>query len=74
MDLLSGQIVDNVKEVVRNSNNGLKITCVRWLGWLGTSKLYGSMVVYFIGKKNKKLLISKGLIEIEGETIYTETF
>ena len=71
---LSGHVADNAKEVVSNSNNGLKVSRVGWLSCLGTGKLYGSMVVCLAEKKYADLLISQSLIKIGGETAYTEVF
>lgn len=74
LDPESGRVVENAKEIVSDSNNGLKITSIGWLSRLGTGKLYGSMVVCLAGKKDADLLISRGLIEIGGETAYMEVF
>lgn len=74
LDLLTGRVSDNAKETVSDSNNGLKVIRVGWLSRAGTGKLYGSMVVCLAEKKDADLLISKGLIEIGGETAYTEAF
>ena len=74
LDPLSGRVADNAKEIVSDSNNGVKVTRIGWLSRVGTGKLYGSMVVCLAEKKDANLFIAKGLIEVGRETAYTEEF
>ena len=39
LDPLSSQVADNTKEIVSDSNNGVKVTRIGWLSCVGTRKL-----------------------------------
>ena len=54
LDFLSGQVADNAKEIVSDSNNGIKLR-IGWLSCVGTGKLYRSIVVCLAEKKDTEL-------------------
>ncbi len=72
LDANTGKVAFNAKDSVSDSNSGLKITRIRLLSKLGTGKLYGSLVIYLADKDQAEALLGKGIVEIRGETAYTE--
>ncbi len=72
LDANTGRVADHAKDSVGDSNGGPKITRIGWLSKLGTGKLYGSMVVCLADKKEADAFLEKGVIEVGGETAYTE--
>lgn len=44
-------MVDNTKEIAKNSNNELKVFYIKWFNQFRTGKLYVFMIIYFTKKK-----------------------
>lgn len=66
-----------ISSVPKSVASGLQIAldlsqCERELSKLGIGKLYGSMVVCLADKKQADAFLEKGVIEVGGETAYTE--
>ncbi len=74
LDAATGKVAVNAKDVISDSNGGLKITRIGWLSKVGTGKLYGSLVIYLANKDEAETLLEKGVVEIGGETAYAETW
>lgn len=62
----------NVKDVISDSNSGLKITQIELLNKIGTEKFYGFLVIYLANKDNAETFLEKKVIKIGRKTAYTE--
>lgn len=67
------KIAINTKDIISDSNGGLKITSIGWFNKIGTGKLYESLVIYLANKNNAKAFLKKGVVEIGGEMAYTKS-
>lgn len=72
LDTATGKVAINAKDIISDSDGGLRITQVGWLSKIGTGKLYGSLVIHLASKDKAEALLEKGVVEIGGETAYTE--
>ncbi len=61
LDASTGQVADNAKDIVSESNNALKITQIRWLSKIETRKLHGSILICLEDKNQLKLFLKKVL-------------
>lgn len=62
----------NVKDVISDSNSGLKITQIELLNKIRTEKFYGFLVIYLANKDNAETFLEKKVIKIGRKTAYTE--
>lgn len=72
LDAAIRKIAVNIKDIISDSNDGLKITQIGWLSKVETKKLYGSLVIYLANKNEAETLLEKEIVKIGGKTAYTE--
>lgn len=64
LDAATGKVATNAKDIISDSNGGLKITRIGWLSKIGTGKLYGSLVIHLANKDDAETFLEKGVVEI----------
>ncbi len=74
LDANTGKVAINAKDSVSDSNGRLKITRIGRLSKLRTGKPYGSLVIHLADKDQAEALFEKNVVEIGGETAYTEAW